>query len=90
MSETAKTRKVMMLQDGTVMTTSTIHLPAALLNDLRRAAARRSLRRISGHIDDGKCTRPSVSEIVVEFLTRHLDEIHNTDMTRDSFVTSDQ
>jgi hypothetical protein len=58
-----------------IMTTSTIHMPAELLNALRTAALRRSMRRISGTLDDGKNTRPSVSEIVVEMLTRHRGEL---------------
>jgi hypothetical protein len=58
-----------------VMTTSTIHIPAELLNALRTAALRRSMRRISGTLGDGKSTRPSVSEIVVEMLQRHRGEL---------------
>lgn len=61
--------------ESMVMTTSTIHMPAELLNALRGAANRRSMRRISGKLDDGKGTRPSVSEMVVEVLTRHRAEI---------------
>jgi hypothetical protein len=57
------------------MATSTIHIPAELLNALRAAANRRSMRRITGRLDDRKNTRPSVSEIVVELLTRHRDEL---------------
>jgi hypothetical protein len=57
-----------------VMTTSTIHIPAELLNALRAAANRRSMRRITGRLDDRKNTRPSVSEIVVEMLIRHRAE----------------
>ena len=33
------------------------------------------MRRITGRLDDRKNTRPSVSEIVVELLTRHRDEL---------------
>jgi len=61
--------------ESTVMTTSTIHMPAELLNALRAAANRRSMRRITGRLSDRKNTRPSVSEIVVELLTRHRDEL---------------
>jgi hypothetical protein len=62
-----------------VMTTSTIHIPAELLNALRAAANRRSMRRITGRLDDRKNTRPSVSEIVVEMLLRHRDELDAMD-----------
>jgi hypothetical protein len=61
--------------ESVVMTTATIHIPAELLNALRHAAMRRSLRRMSGTLSDGKNTRPSVSEIVVEMLTRHRAEL---------------
>lgn len=61
--------------ESMVMTTSTIHMPAELLNALRSAANRRSMRRISGKLEDGKGTRPSVSEMVVELLTRHRAEL---------------
>jgi len=61
--------------EAAVMTTSTIHMPAELLNALRLAAMRRSMRRIGGSLDDGKNTRPSVSEIVVDMLTRHRAEL---------------
>lgn len=61
--------------EDVVMTTSTIHMPAELLNALRSAANRRSMRRISGQLQDGRGTRPSVSEMVVELLTRHRDEL---------------
>ena len=53
------------------MTIATIHMPAELLNALRHAAMRRSMRRIGGQLADGKNTRPSVSEIVVDMLQRH-------------------
>ena len=61
--------------ESIAMATSTIHIPAELLNALRAAANRRSMRRITGRLDDRKNTRPSVSEIVVELLTRHRDEL---------------
>jgi hypothetical protein len=61
--------------ESMVWTTSTIHMPAELLNALRLAAMRRSMRRIGGQLDDGKNTRPSVSEIVVDLLTRHRAEL---------------
>jgi hypothetical protein len=61
--------------EDVVMTTSTIHMPAELLNALRSAANRRSMRRMSGQLQDGKGTRPSVSEMVVELLARHRDEL---------------
>ena len=57
------------------MATSTIHIPVELLNALRAAANRRSLRRLTGRLEDRKNTRPSVSEIVVELLTRHRAEL---------------
>ena len=65
--------------ESAVMTTSTIHIPAELLNALRAAANRRSMRRITGRLDDRKNTRPSVSEIVVELLIRHRDELETMD-----------
>ncbi len=65
--------------ESTIMTTSTIHIPAELLNALRAAANRRSMRRITGRLDDRKNTRPSVSEIVVELLIRHRDELNEMD-----------
>lgn len=61
--------------ENVIWTTSTIHMPAELLNALRHAAMRRSMRRIGGQLDDGKNTRPSVSEIVVDMLTRHRGEL---------------
>ncbi len=61
--------------EAVVMITSTIHMPAELLNALRSAANRRSMRRINGGLGDGKSKRPSVSEMVVEMLTRHRDEL---------------
>jgi hypothetical protein len=61
--------------EDVVMTTSTIHMPAELLNALRAAANRRSMRRITGQLEDGKGTRPSVSEMVVELLTKHRAEL---------------
>jgi hypothetical protein len=33
------------------------------------------MRRINGHLNDGKGTRPSVSEMVVELLTKHRAEL---------------
>jgi hypothetical protein len=61
--------------EDVVMTTSTIHMPAELLNALRLAAGRRSMRRINGQLNDGKGNRPSVSEMVVELLTKHRAEL---------------
>lgn len=60
------------------MTTSTIHLPVELLGALRAAANRRADRKMR---DDarGRGGRPSVSEIVVELLTRHRDELDALD-----------
>ncbi len=60
------------------MTTSTIHLPVELLGVLRAAANRRADRKMR---DDprGRGGRPSVSEIVVELLTRHRDELDSMD-----------
>jgi hypothetical protein len=78
---TAAARQLQRQQDqaingeSTVMTTSTIHISAELLNALRAAANRRSMRRITGRLDDRKNTRPSVSEIIVDLLTRHRDEL---------------
>ncbi len=56
------------------MTTSTIHLPVELLDALRHAAMRRASRRAYAD-DKGRGGRPSVSEIVVELLERHRDEL---------------
>jgi hypothetical protein len=61
--------------ESAVMTIATIHIPAELLNALRHAAMRRSMRRIGGQLADGKNTGPSVSEIVVDMLQRHRDEL---------------
>ena len=60
------------------MTTSTIHLPVELLGALRAAANRRADRKMR---DDprGRGGRPSVSEIVVELLLRHRDELDALD-----------
>lgn len=60
------------------MTTSTIHLPVELLGALRAAANRRADRKMR---DDprGRGGRPSVSEIVVELLMRHRDELDALD-----------
>ena len=59
------------------MTTSTIHLPVELLGALRAAANRRADRKMR---DDprGRGGRPSVSEIVVEMLTKHRNELDRT------------
>jgi hypothetical protein len=65
--------------ENVAMTTSTIHMPAELLNALRAAANRRSMRRITRQLDDGKGTRPSVSEMVVEMLTKHRSELDQMD-----------
>src|SRR3954451_6698350 len=56
------------------MTTSTIHLPVELLGALRAAANRRADRKMRED-PRGRGGRPSVSEIVVELLTRNRDEI---------------
>lgn len=63
---------------GAPMTTSTIHLPVELLGALRAAANRRADRKMR---DDprGRGGRPSVSEIVVELLTRHRAELDGMD-----------
>lgn len=60
------------------MTTSTIHLPVELLGALRAAANRRADRKMR---DDprGRGGRPSVSEIVVEMLMRHREELDGID-----------
>lgn len=58
------------------MTTSTIHLPVELLGALRAAANRRADRKMRDN-PRGRGGRPSVSEIVVELLTRHRDEINS-------------
>lgn len=60
------------------MTTSTIHLPVELLGALRAAANRRADRKMR---DDprGRGGRPSVSEIAVELLMRHRDELDTLD-----------
>lgn len=56
------------------MTTSTIHLPVELLVALRAAANRRADRKMRDN-PRGRGGRPSVSEIVVELLMRHQDEL---------------
>jgi hypothetical protein len=65
--------------ESEVMATSTIHIPVDLLNALRAAANRRSMRRLTGRLTDRRNTRPSVSEIVVELLTRHRAELDELD-----------
>jgi hypothetical protein len=57
------------------MTTSTIHLPVELLGALRAAANRRADRKMRDN-PRGRGGRPSVSEIVVELLTKHRDELN--------------
>jgi hypothetical protein len=61
------------------MTTSTIHMPLDLLNALRLAAVRRAERRALADTAKGRGGRPSVSEIVVEILSQHRDEIDALD-----------
>lgn len=56
------------------MTTTTIHLPVALLRALRNAAERRSAGRMEAD-PKGRGGRPSVSEVVVELLTKHRSEL---------------
>jgi hypothetical protein len=56
------------------MTTSTIHLPVELLGALRAAANRRADRKMRED-PRGRGGRPSVSEIVVELLTKYRDEL---------------
>lgn len=66
------------------MTTSSIHMPLELLDALRAAANRRAKRKV---LERGpkvrgisqESSRPSVSEIVVELLTRHREEIDTMD-----------
>jgi hypothetical protein len=65
--------------ESEAMATSTIHIPVDLLNALRAAANRRSMRRLTGRLTDRRNTRPSVSEIVVELLTRHRAELDELD-----------
>jgi hypothetical protein len=67
-----------------IMTTSSIHMPLSLLESLRSAANRRATRKarergpkVAGERRDS--TRPSVSEIVVEILTRHRAELDKLD-----------
>ena len=60
--------------DKRPMTTSTIHLPVDLLDALRAAALRRASHKARAD-SHGRGGRPSVSEIVVEILTRHRDEL---------------
>jgi hypothetical protein len=50
-------------------------MPAELLNVPRLAANRRSMRGVGGRLAHGKNTGPSVSEIVVEMLTRRRAEL---------------
>jgi hypothetical protein len=66
------------------MTTSSIHIPLELLDALRAAANRRAARKVRerGPKVRGisqESSRPSVSEIVVELLTLHRDEIDKLD-----------
>ncbi len=60
------------------MTTSTIHLPAELLEALQQVALRRAARKRRAD-PKGRGGRPSVSEIVVELLTLHRDELESLD-----------
>ena len=60
------------------MTTSTIHLPSELLEALQQASLRRAARKRRAD-PKGRGGRPSVSEIVVELLTRHRDELDAMD-----------
>ena len=61
-------------------TTSTIHLPAELLEALQQAALRRAARRRRADTSGkGRGGRPSVSEIVVDLLTRHRGELDGLD-----------
>jgi hypothetical protein len=62
--------------DQVAMTTSTIHLPVELLGALRAAANRRADRKMRDN-PRGRGGRPSVSEIVVELLIRHRDELES-------------
>jgi len=64
--------------DRVPMTTSTIHLPSELLEALQQAALRRAARKRRAD-PKGRGGRPSVSEIVVELLTRHRDELNDMD-----------
>jgi hypothetical protein len=63
-----------MVTPENAMTTSTIHLPVELLVALRAAANRRADRKMRED-PRGRGGRPSVSEIVVELLMRHRDEL---------------
>ena len=66
--------------DRVAMTTSTIHLPAELLEALQQAALRRAARRRRADTSGkGRGGRPSVSEIVVDLLTRHREELDGMD-----------
>lgn len=60
------------------MTTSTIHLPSELLEALQQTSLRRAARKRRAD-PKGRGGRPSVSEIVVELLTRHRDELDRMD-----------
>ncbi len=64
--------------DRVPMTTSTIHLPSELLEALQQASLRRAARKRRAD-PKGRGGRPSVSEIVVELLTRHRDELNDMD-----------
>lgn len=63
------------LENGVSMTTTTIHISAELLNAVREAANRRSMRRINGHLVDGHSSRPSASEIIVDLLTHYRKDL---------------
>jgi hypothetical protein len=64
--------------DRVLMTTSTIHLPSELLEALQQASLRRAARKRRAD-SKGRGGRPSVSEIVVELLGRHRDELEGMD-----------
>ena len=64
--------------DRMPMTSSTVHLPQELLEALQQAAHRRAARK-RRQDPRGRGGRPSVSEIVVDLLTRHRDELDRMD-----------
>lgn len=70
--------------DDALMASTSIHLPLELLNALTRAANWRAEREKEERARERRhrlgepkrpSTRPSVSKVIVEILSRHLDEI---------------
>jgi hypothetical protein len=74
--------------DGEPYGTTSIHMPLALLAALRDVPNRRANRKAREN-PKGRGGRPSVSEIMVELLERHTDELAGMDRTfRDAMNTT--